>query len=77
MKIEKKDWNKDKQRPKKVDATYNSYTITSELVRYEDALNKALNLQPDVSSETIVGRINFFRTLLVLIPVFLLNLHLG
>jgi len=53
MKIEKKDWNKDKQRPKKVDATYNSFTITNELVRYEDALNKALNLQPDVSSETL------------------------
>ncbi len=64
MKIEKIDRNKDKQCPKKVDATYNNYTIRNELVRYEDAFNKALNLQPDVSSENLPEFRKLFTTIL-------------
>lgn len=53
MRIEEHDWNNEKSRPYNPQATYNGYTITNEMVRYESTLNRALALQPEVNKSTL------------------------
>ncbi len=53
MKLEERDWNSSKSRPKNPEATYNGYKITNQLVRYEAALTRALALQPEVTKSNL------------------------
>jgi len=53
MKLEERNWNNSKSRPKNPEATCNGYKITNELVRYEGALTRALSLQPEVSKSNL------------------------
>ena len=53
MKLNERDWNNSKSRPKNPEATHNCYKITNELVRYESALNSALALQPGVTKSNL------------------------
>jgi hypothetical protein len=43
MRIDEVGWNSEKARPYNPQATFNGYTITNELVRYESILNRAVN----------------------------------
>lgn len=53
MRIEERDWNSSKSRPKNPEITYNGYKITNELVMYEGALTRALFLQPEISKSNL------------------------
>jgi site-specific recombinase XerD len=63
MKIEERDWNREKARPYNPQATFNGYTITNEMVRYEGTLNRALALQPEVNKTTLTDFKKLFVSL--------------
>jgi len=64
MKLEERDWNRSKSRPKNPEATFNGYKITNELVRYESALNRALAIQPDVTKSSLKDFKKLFQSIL-------------
>ena len=64
MKLEERDWNRSKARPKNPEATFNGYKITNELVRYESALNRALAIQPEVSKSNLKDFKRLFQSIL-------------
>ena len=64
MKLEERDWNRSKSRPKNPEATFNGYKITNELVRYESALNRALAIQPEVTKSNLRDFKKLFQSIL-------------
>jgi len=53
MKLDERNWNRSKSRPKNPEATFNGYKITNELVRFEATLTRALAIQPEVSKNNL------------------------
>jgi site-specific recombinase XerD len=64
MKISSSYWDSKKGRPTDSEALYNGKNVTSEVVRYESTLQKALALQPELTLATLPQFRTLFQSLL-------------
>ena len=59
MRIEEKEWNKKKSRPRDIEATYIGKKIVDEMERYEFALNMALS-KHNTDNVLKIGRVIYW-----------------
>ena len=64
MKVEQRNWDGNKQRPKNVNTTCKDRSVVNELLRYETALSKALVLQPELTKATLSEFKKLFQSIL-------------